>query len=152
VADVTPPLFSRVVAPVANTDDASATAAALRPHVTDAGATVVALHVIEKASGALDKASVEQREREAEALFETVAGGFADLGVDLETELQYGTDVAATIVDAAMALDASAIVFTPRGGSRWEKLLSGDVTYGLLEESSVPIVVLPDRAVDDSGT
>lgn len=59
-------------------------------------------------------------------------------------------DVAATIIDAAHEWNASAIVFTPRGGSRWGKLLSGDVTHKLVQTSDVPVLVLPDREVSDA--
>ena len=38
-----------------------------------------------------------------------------------------------------------AIVFTPRGGSRWRKLVTGDVTHNLVRSSDFPILVLPDR-------
>lgn len=136
----------RVVVPVANREDATATAAALRPHLSEDEATVVALHGIEKAGGALDKASVEQRERDARAIFAAVAEALDDSDVELETRIRYGTDVAATIVDAAHEADATAIVFTPRGGSHWAKFLSGDVTHNLVSTSDVPILVLPDES------
>lgn len=144
------PFFQRVVAPVANRDDAAATADALVPYVEASDATVIAVHVIEKAGGAPDKASVEQRERTAEAIFAVVADGLEDVAVPLETDLRFGTDVAATIIDAAHEWNASAIVFTPRGGSRWGKLLSGDVTHKLVETSDLPVLVLPDREVSDA--
>jgi len=137
-------LFRRVIVPVSNTDDAEATTDALAPYVTSAGGVVIAAHVIEKAGGALDKASVEQRERSADEIFEVVADGLANVDIEVETEYLYGTDVAETIIDAAHDLDASAIVFTPRGGSRWLKLLTGDVTTDLVNESDIPVIVLPD--------
>jgi nucleotide-binding universal stress UspA family protein len=142
-------LFRLVVVPVASEDDAAATAAALRPQVESAGGAVVAIHVVEKAGGAPDKASVEQREQHAADIFDAVAEGFDGTDVAVETEIRYGTDVAETVIDAAAALDASAIVFTPRGGSRWLKLLTGDVTTTLVNGSDRPVLVLPDRREDD---
>lgn len=137
-------IFRRVLVPVANENDAESTARALLPHVESAVDDVVVVNVIEKAGGAPDKASVEQLERRAEEMFETVAGVLGDSGASLEFEVLYGTDVAETIVQAAHDLNATAIVFTPRGGSRWVKLLTGNVTDRLVEESDVPVVVLPD--------
>ena len=137
-------LFRRVLVPVASQDDAEATTGALAPYVESAAGSVVAVHVIEKAGGAPDKASVEQMQLFADELFEIVADGLADTGVELETEYLYGTDVAETIIEAAHDLDASAIVFTPRGGSRWLKLLTGDVTTALVDDSDLPVLVLPD--------
>lgn len=143
-------LFRRVIVPVANEDDAEATATALVPYLASGG-TVIAVYVVEKAGGAPDKAAVEQRERFAGELFDRVVEVLAPHDVDLRTELLYGTDVAGAIVDAAHEEGASAIVFTPRGGSRWRKLLSGDVTVKLVNRSDVPVLVLPNRPeVDDA--
>lgn len=137
-------LFQRVVVPVANCDDAAATTTALAPYVATADGTVIAVHVIEKAGGAPDKASVAQREQRAEDIFAIVTEGLADTEVPLETRILYGRDIAETIIDAAHEEDASAIVFTPRGGSRWVKLLTGDVTTNLIADTDRPILVLPD--------
>jgi len=144
VAEMTEPLFSRVVVPVANRDDAAATATTLRSYVA-MDATVIAVHVIEKAGGAPDKASVEQREQRAAEIFSIITGEFDDSGVVLETDLRYGTDIASPIVGAVHDRSASAIVFTSRGGSRWRKLVTGDVTRNLVRSSDSPIPVLPDR-------
>ncbi|MCU4716500.1 universal stress protein [Halapricum hydrolyticum] len=147
---MTESVLERTIVPVADPDDAAATTEAVASHVDDVGGTVIAVHVIEKAGGALDKASVEQREQAARDLFAVVRDGLSDTGITLETEILYGTDVAQTLIDAAHDLDASAIVFTPRGGSRWQKLLSGDVTHHLLNNSDVPILVFPEEDVSES--
>jgi APA family basic amino acid/polyamine antiporter len=76
--------FDRVLLPVASREDATASARALRPRT---GASVVAVHVIEKAGGALDKASVEQREAVAAAIFETVYEELDDITAVEETIL-----------------------------------------------------------------
>jgi len=143
-------LLSRVLVPVANREDAASTTAALASHVDEVGGTVIAVHVIEKAGGALDKASVEQREEAAADIFAAVTDGLDDTEVDAETEIRYGTDVAATLVETAHDVDASAIVFTPRGGSRWTKLLTGDVTHNLVNSSDVPVLVFPEPEVSDA--
>jgi nucleotide-binding universal stress UspA family protein len=135
--------FERVLVPVASPADARATAAALDPYLDRESADIVAVHVVEKAGGAPDKASVEQRELDAGAAFDAFDERLGD-GVSVERDLRYGTDVVATIVGGGHDHDASAIVFTPRGGSRWVQLLTGDVTRRLVEESDLPVVVLPD--------
>ncbi|GAA3882430.1 hypothetical protein GCM10022627_39770 [Haloarcula argentinensis] len=150
VTEMSAEFFQRVIVPVANEDDARATTSALRPYVAGSDCTIIAVHVIEKAGGAPDKASVEQRKLVARDIFAAVRERFADTGVTLETELRYGTDIASTLIEAAHELDASAIVFTPRGGSRWQKLLAGDVTHNLINESDIPILALPDREVSDA--
>ncbi|MFD1585602.1 universal stress protein [Halorientalis brevis] len=133
-------LFERVLLPVASRDDARSTARALAPYV---GEHVVAVHVVEKAGGAPDKASVEQREEEAERIFEIVHEELDD-AVDVDTRIDYGTDVAETIFAAADEENATSVVFTPRGGSRWMRLLTGDVALDLITKRDRPVVVLPD--------
>ncbi len=137
-------LFDRVVLPVASEKDAEATCDAALERIESAGGRVVAVHVIEKAGGAPDKASVEQREERADGIFDVVRKRCADVGVSCETKLAFGTDVAETIFDIADEVDATAIAFTPRGGSRWVKLLTGDVMSSLVAKTNRPVVVLPD--------
>lgn len=141
-------LFQRVVVPVANREDAHTTTTALAPYLETVGGRYLVVHVIEKADGAPDKASVEHRELRANDIFEIVETEFSKLASDIETKILYGSDIAATILDAATDVDASAIVFTPRGGSRWVKLLAGDITTALVNESPLPILVLPDTEAD----
>ncbi|MFW5896011.1 MAG: universal stress protein [archaeon] len=138
-------LFQRVVVPVANEEDARSTAVALRPHVESVEGTVVAVHVVEKAGGAPDKASVEQRESDAVEMFEAFFDEFEGSRSEVDTEVLFGTDVAETIIEHAHEADATAIVYTPRGGGLWAKLLSGDVTTNLLNEADLPVIVLPER-------
>jgi nucleotide-binding universal stress UspA family protein len=146
------PLFARPVVPVAGDEDAEHTVAAVFPRVAAADGRAVVVHVIEKAGGAPDKASVEQREELAEELFAAVRERAAAAGVDVETELRYGTDVAETIIETAHDVDATSIAFTPRGGSRWWDFFSGDVRDSLVTESDLPVVVLPDVADEDADT
>ncbi|MEF8784728.1 MAG: universal stress protein [Haloarculaceae archaeon] len=133
-------LFERVVLPVASPEDARASCRAARDYLTG---TVVAVHVVEKGGGAPDKAGVEQREEYAEEIFDAL-DECLDEGRTVETEIRYGTDVAETIFDAAADHDASAIVITPRGGSRWIRLLTGDVALDIVTQANRPVVVLPD--------
>lgn len=136
-------LLETVLLPLASPEDAEATCEAVVPYLADGG-RVIAVHVIEKAGGAPDKASVEQREGRAEEIFETVTERFAGTEIDVETQLLYGTDVAQTIIDAAGDRDASAIVITPRTASRWTRLLTGDVALTLLSNTDRPLLVVPD--------
>ncbi|MCL7418813.1 MAG: universal stress protein [Halalkalicoccus sp.] len=135
-------LFTRVLLPVASEEDAAATCRRLFER-TDAIGTVIATHVIEKAGGGIDKASVEQREENAEAIFEVVDEHCRRTGVDVEHRIRYGTDITETILRGAEEEDASVIVFVPRESSRWVNLLTGDVAYSLVTEADRPVLVLP---------
>jgi nucleotide-binding universal stress UspA family protein len=143
--DDTPPsnLLSRPFVPVASVDDARITADAVLDRVAAAGGRMTVAHVVEKAGGAPDKASVEQREEIAEEAFDLVRDRASGVGVAVETELLYGTDVAGTLLTAAHDADATAIVFTPRGHKWWWDLFSADVADALVHESDLPVVVLP---------
>ncbi|WP_266078238.1 universal stress protein [Haladaptatus caseinilyticus] len=141
-------LFDRVVIPVASEKDAEATCDAALERIESAGGRVIALHVIEKGGGVPDKASVEQREERADDIFDIVRKRCSDAGISCETKLAFGTDVAETIFDIADEVDATAIAFTPRGGSRWVKLLTGDVMLSLISDTNRPVVVLPDAEED----
>jgi nucleotide-binding universal stress UspA family protein len=135
-------LAGTVVVPVAEDDDARATARALQHHLAD-GADVLVVNVVEKAGGAPDKASVEQREDVADAAFDTFRAGLPE-DTAVESRILYATDVAEAVFDAAGEAGASAIAFTPRGGSRWIRLLTGDVALDLVSGTDRPVVVLPD--------
>lgn len=136
-------LLDRPIVPVAGPEDAAATYEELRPYLLESEAVPLVVHVIEKAGGALDKASVEQREAYAEETFETFRGLARTDDIDVETHLLYGTDVAATIHEAAEDHDASAIVFRSRGESRFLDLLSGRVRSKLVDGSDRPVVMFP---------
>jgi nucleotide-binding universal stress UspA family protein len=135
-------LFERIVVPVAGPEDARATSRAVEPHLSGETDEIVVVHVIEKAGGAPDKAGVEQRQEYAEETFDVVREELADWSV--ETEIRYGTEIPETIFGAAGDHDATAIVITPRGGSRWLRLLTGDVALEIVTETDRPVVVLPD--------
>lgn len=149
-ADDPPPnLLSNPFVPVASVDDAQITLDAVLPRIVAATGRMTVAHVVEKAGGAPDKASVEQREAIAEEAFELVRERAADAGVDVESELLYGTDVAETLVQAAHDAGATAIVFTPRGHKWWWDLFSEDVADALVHDSDLPVVVIPSPADAD---
>lgn len=136
-------LLARVVIPVASEGDARVTFETVLPHVAEAGGRVVAVHVIEKSGGGMDKASIEQREGYADGVFAVVADACEDAGVPVETDLRFDTAVADAVFAAARDHDASAVAFTPREGSRWLDLLTGDNTRDLVKGASLPVVVFP---------
>lgn len=130
-------LVEHLLVPIANDEDARATARALEAYDFD---RVTAVHVIEKGGGAPDKMPLEQAEQRAEESFEA----FREVLPEASTELTYHQNVVTAILDTAEDVDASAIVFRPRGGSRIVQFLSGDTARKLVTEAERPVIALPE--------
>ncbi len=139
---MTQPVFERMLLPIAEEDDAEATCEAVEPYLTPTG-DVVVVHVIEKTEGAPDKAPLEFRQEEAEAIFGIVREQLEGTSHDVQTELRYGPDVVDEILEAAEEHGVTAIGFTPRPGSRWIRLLAGDHAHRLTTETELPVLVFP---------
>jgi hypothetical protein len=130
-------ITGHVLVPVADPDDARATAAALEPYHPD---RVTVFHVVEKGGGVPDKTPVEQSETlAAESLV-----GFRERFPDAELATDYRRDVVEGIIEAGDRLDVDAIAFRPRGGPRIVQFLAGDRSLKLVTEAEHPVVSLPD--------
>jgi nucleotide-binding universal stress UspA family protein len=136
-------LLEDVVVPVANEEVAEETAVMAREYLRD-DSEVRVLHVVQDEDAFAD-ASEEEWETFAQEAFDAFADHF---GREVETEIRHGTDISETIVETAEDLDASGILFVPRGGSRWRQLMSGDVARELVSESTCPVVALPRQDED----
>jgi nucleotide-binding universal stress UspA family protein len=126
-----------VLVPVADREDARATAQALEPYEFD---RITVLHVVEKGEGVPDKTPVEQSEQVAAEAFDA----FGETFPDIETEMTYRRDVVEGITEAADEVDASAIVFRPRGGARIVRWLTGNRSLRLITEADRPVVSVPE--------
>jgi len=131
-------LLSDVVVPVAG-EDVAATTAELVGEYLDDDARVRVVHVVQDEQAFAD-ATDEEWEAFAAGAFDRFREVYGD---DVETEVRHSTDVAEGIFGAAADADAGAIVFVPRGGSRWRQLMSGDVARTLVTEGDRPVVALP---------
>lgn len=126
-----------VLVPVADAADARETAQVL---TTYEFGQVTVLHVVEKTEGAPDKMSLDQAEQHANEAF----AAFREILPDADAELAYRSDIVDAILAVAEDVDASAIVFRPRGGSRLVQFLSGDVALRLLTDAERPVIAVPE--------
>lgn len=133
-----------IIVPVANPEDARATATALEPYTVE---DVTVLNVIEKGEGVPDKTPVEQSEEIAEASF----AAFKETFPDADTVEVYRRDIVAGIIDAANDIGASAIVFRPRGGARIVQFLAGDRTLRLVTEARRPVIALAEEGPEEGA-
>ncbi len=139
-------LFDHVVIPVASEEDAIATCASLDPYL-DGIERVTAVHVIEKAGGAPDKAPLEKR-REDAAEFLAVVDSRLGQSVAVDSRIVYGTDVVERLFEVADDVGASTLAFRARGGSRIVRLLTGDTATRLVTDPPIPVVSLPAQEED----
>lgn len=134
-------VFDHVVVPVASEDDAAATCSALQPYLDDTE-RVTAVHVIEKAGGAPDKAPLAKR-REDAAEFLAIVGARIGESVPVNTRTVYGIDVVKRLFETADEVGGTALAFRARGGSRIVRLLTGDTATRLVTDPPIPVVSLP---------
>jgi nucleotide-binding universal stress UspA family protein len=130
-------LLARALVPVATTEDAETTAAALAARADDVGA-VAAVHVVPGA----DDPGPERRDLATDVLGAFVAG-LAGTGVDTDTRVLAGPDVVETVVEAAHEADATAIAFTPRSDASPLGRSPGDTAARLVRRSDLPVVAVP---------
>jgi nucleotide-binding universal stress UspA family protein len=135
-------LLAHVLLPVANEEDALATATALEPYRPE---RVTALHVVEKGGGVPDKTPVEQSEELAGGAYAAVRTVFPDAG----EHTAYARDVVAAIHEAADEVGVSAIAYRSREGSRIMQFLSGDLSLKLVTDTDRPVIALPRAESDE---
>lgn len=129
-------LLAHVLLPVANAEDALATATALEPYRPS---RVTTLHVVEKGEGVPDKTPVVQSEEVARESYAAVRTALPDA----DEYTVYARDVVGAIIEAAEDVDASAIAYRSRGGSRVVRFLSGDLSSKLVTKADRPVITLP---------
>lgn len=94
-----------------------------------------------------DKVAFEQRGEYAEAAYETFIDVLPEQWSSIRFQTLYGREVAATISEGAKETGATVIAFTPRGGSRWARLVTGDIARKLIDNSDVPVISLPEPSM-----
>jgi nucleotide-binding universal stress UspA family protein len=137
-------LFQTVMVPIADPDDARETARAIRKYLSP-NSEIIVTHVVPKGEGVPDKASVAQRKDFAQDAYENFLNVLAADKSRITPLTLYGRDVTDTIIEAALETNTTTIAFTPRGASRWTKLITGNISESLIRNSSVPVLVLPPQ-------
>lgn len=139
---MTQSLTGHLAVPVANDEDARETAWMLESFEFD---KITVVHVIEKGGGTPDKIPLVEAEQRAADAF----AAFRGVIPEADEEITYSSDVVAAIIDVADEVDASAIAFRPRGGSRIVRFLSGDKALKLITDADRPVIALPEETTTE---
>ncbi len=129
--------------PVADKEDARKTSRATIPRLKDNVGEIIAVFVVEHSKGFMDKVPPEIMEEHANEILDIVEEECGKEGIDVRKEILNGTEVSDAIFELADEVDASSIVFIPRRGSRWSRILTGDVALDLITKTDIPVLILP---------
>lgn len=135
-------LTKHLVVPVADEEDARETARILDEYEYG---RITVVHVVEKGERVPDKLPLEQAEQRASDAF----GAFRGFIPEIDTETAYRRDVVAAILNVAADVNASAIAFRPRGGTRLVQFLSGDTALKLVTDADRPVIALPEETENE---
>ena len=146
---MTATITDRLLVPLANQDDATATCHALRRYFNTESKgtkpTVTVLHIIEKSGGGIDKAPMDTRKAQAEKIFAIAESILEPNSFTIETEMRFATDIVEAILDVGDESESTAIAFLPRKGGRIARFLSGNLTNKLVAESPIPVLLFPQK-------
>ena len=129
-------ILDHVLVPVSGVGDARGTAAALEPFDP---VNVTILYVVERADGFIDPVSTAYLEEEGKEALQEFKAVFPDANEHITSSAA----LVETIYDVAEEVDASAIAYRSRGGSRFVRLLSGDHALKLVDDPPIPVISLP---------
>jgi nucleotide-binding universal stress UspA family protein len=132
-----------VLLPVASVEDAEVTCLSALPAIMQAGGAVTGLHIIDANGGWPDMAPREYRRYIANDALELVRREAEARGIRVSTKVVFDSEVTRAIITAAEEIEASAIVFTPRGSGRWRSLFSSGVAFDLVKKATCPVIVFP---------
>jgi nucleotide-binding universal stress UspA family protein len=137
-------LLSHIILPIASPEDAEQTCMAVLPDIQGTTVLITAVHVIEMSSGwASESAPREYRHEWANEALEVVVRYARGHGIDVDKRVIFEHEVTAGIIRLAEEVDASAIVFTPRGSGRLRSLFSTGVAFTLVKKATRPVIVFP---------
>lgn len=92
----------------------------------------------------LDHTIQQAREEIAEILAEA-AEKFASQGLNIDTKIIEGSDIARSIVEASEELGADLVVIGSHGRKGFQKFVLGSVAQSILGEISVPVLVVREQ-------
>lgn len=141
-----PPLFRNTLLPVASLEDAEASAEAVLPAIGHAGGVLTAVHIVDIGNGWTRQGPTFYRQDLADDILGLIERHGRSYGMTVRKKVLYEQDIAEAIVRVADQIDASAIVFTPRGSGRWLSFFSRNTALELVKNAPRPVVVFPAGA------
>lgn len=107
-------------------------------------AELIAIHVMQVgATQKLESESIESiKLKQAETCFSSLKEKASDVSLDMETKILVSRSIADAILEEAKDGDYDIIVIASRGLGGLKKLVLGSVTEGILQKSTVPVLVV----------
>ena len=103
------------------------------------GAEVLVAHVSRPSGGEMR----EQEQADGESAVRLLSEKLAERGVAVQTLLMFSYDIARAILNTAVERDISLIVLGLTGKNVVARLLAGNVPVELLENTRIPVLLLP---------
>jgi nucleotide-binding universal stress UspA family protein len=135
-------LFDPTLLPVASERDARQSARAVLPYLTRHDGSLVVVHVIERWPGWPDPSPPDMQVERAHQMFHVVSEICTANEIPFEAHLLEGTDVAATILEAADRFDVTSIAFARRNSHWVTRYLTRNVGKKLLASATQPVLTL----------
>jgi len=107
-------------------------------------AKLIAVHVIQAGPAQkLESESIEKvKLKQAEACFSSLKKKASDVPLDMETRILVSRSIVDAILEEAKDGDYGIMVIAPRGLGGLKKLVLGSVTEGVLQKSTIPVLVV----------
>lgn len=102
-------------------------------------ADVLVVHVSRPSGGQMR----EQEQADGESSINLLRQSLADKGLNVETLLMFGDDIARSILNVAAERHVTLIVLGMTGKNIFARLLAGNVPVELIKNTRIPVLLLP---------
>lgn len=136
-------LLDHVLLAVASGEDAESTCESVLEHLTGQVSRVTVVTVVPSYRKWADSVTSDFRLQNAAQTLRAAERRLAAAEFEVDTIVEHSAKTSEAINALADRIEATAIVFTPRGANRLLDFLAGDTTWSLVKKSTRPVLVMP---------